>query len=216
MKKRSIYIIALLFIFSCAKDIIDLTGSIEGIVKDEKTNECLQGVSITLSPSGKTTTTGSDGHYAFTDLDATNYSIEFVKAGYEANKKEATVLSGKRTPLDVMMRKINNAINVTPETLNFGDLETSKSIFVSCIENLDNIRYTIKANADWISFSTTEGSASSTGNKITVVIDRSNLSVGEYEKEITISSLYGEVIIPVVVNQVEPIKRSTSRLHIRL
>ena len=80
MKRYFYYIIAVFFVFSCAEDIIDLTGSIEGFVKDETTNDGLQGVSITLSPSGKTATTGSDGHYSFTNIDANNYSIEFAKA----------------------------------------------------------------------------------------------------------------------------------------
>lgn len=204
MKKyRILYIICLLLIISCAKDIIDLTSSIEGIVKDNVTSEPLQGVSITLSPSGKSATTGNDGRYSFPELDAGNYSIEFSKVGYEANKKEVTVLAGKPMQVDAMLNKITNALTVNPTTLNFGDLETSKTLFVSSLEQLGDIRYTIKVDADWISLSKSDGNATSTGDKITITIDRSKLSIGNYEKNITITSSYGEVVIPVIVNQVE-------------
>ena len=204
MKKyRILYIICLLLIISCAKDIIDLSGSIEGIVKDNVTSEPLQGVSITLSPSGKSATTGNDGRYSFTELDAGNYSIEFSKVGYEANKKEVTVLAGKPMQVDAMLNKITNALIVNPTTLNFGDLETSKTLFVYSLEQLGDIRYTIKVDADWISLSKSDGNATSTGDKITITIDRSKLSIGNYEKNITVTSSYGEVVIPVIVNQVE-------------
>ena len=204
MKKyRILYIICLLLIISCAKDIIDLSGSIEGIVKDNVTSEPLQGVSITLSPSGKSATTGNDGRYSFPELDAGNYSIEFSKVGYEANKKEVTVLAGKPMQVDAMLNKITNALIINPTTLNFGDLETSKTLFVSCLEQLGDIRYTIKVDADWISLSKSDGNATSAGDKITITIDRSKLSIGNYEKNITITSSYGEVVIPVIVNQVE-------------
>lgn len=203
MKRYILYIISLIIVFSCAKDIIDLTGSIEGVVKDNATSMPLQGVSITLSPSGKSVTTGSDGRYSFPELDAQNYSIEFSKVGYEANKKEVTVLAGRPICVDVMLNKITNALNVNPETLNFGDLETSKTLFISCLEQLGNIRYTVKTDAQWISLSKSEGNATSAGDKITVVIDRSKLSIGNYEKNITISSIYGDKIIPVIVSQVE-------------
>lgn len=204
MKKyRILYIICLLLIISCAKDIIDLSGSIEGIVKDNVTSEPLQGVSITLSPSGKSATTGNDGRYSFPELDAGNYSIEFSKVGYEANKKEVTVIAGKPMQVDAMLNKITNALTVNPTTLNFGDLETSKTLFVSNLEQLGDIRYTIKVDADWISLSKSDGNATSTGDKITITIDRSKLSIGNYEKNITVTSSYGEVVIPVIVNQVE-------------
>ena len=196
-------LISILIFIACAKDVVDTTGTIEGIVKDNTTSTPLQGCAVTLSPTGKSVTTGQDGHYAFEALDANNYSIEFSKVGYEANKKEVTVVAGRTMQVDVMLKKISNALTVNPDVLNFGDLETSKSLFVSAIEQLGSIRYTIKADADWISFNATEGNATSVGNKITVVIDRSNLSIGNYEKNITISSTYGDVIIPVIVNQVE-------------
>ena len=203
MKRYILYIISLIIVFSCAKDIIDLTGSIEGVVKDNATSVPLQGVSITLSPSGKSVTTGSDGRYSFPELDAQNYSIEFSKVGYEANKKEVTVLAGRPICVDAMLNKITNALTVNPTTLNFGDLETSKTLFVSSLEQLGDIRYTIKVDADWISLSKSDGNATSTGDKITITIDRSKLSIGNYEKNITVTSSYGEVVIPVIVNQVE-------------
>ena len=204
MKKYNIfYLIGLLVVLSCAKDVVDLTGSIEGIVKDYITSEPLQGVSITLTPTGKSATTGTDGRYCFSELDMGTYSIEYSKEGYDVNKKEVSVLPDQLIRVDAMLNKLANSLIVNPEVINMGDLETTKTFYISCSGHLNNIHYTIKSNTEWISLSKSEGYATSNGDKVTVVVNRSNLSVGNYEKEIIISSTFGDIIIPVFVNQVE-------------
>ena len=54
---------------SCAKDEVDLTGSVYGKVTDAFTGEPLQSAMVTLTPGGLSTTTGSDGVYEFKSLD---------------------------------------------------------------------------------------------------------------------------------------------------
>ena len=208
MKKLNLLCIlsTLLIMFGCAKDVVDTTGTVEGIVKDNATSTPLQGVSITLSPSGATATTGTDGHYSFPELEAGNYSVEFSKMGYENNKKEISIVSGKTIQVDVMMSKITKGLIANPISLNFGDLETTKSLFISCVAQLGSLRYSIENNTEWITVNKSEGTATTDGDKVTVIIDRSKLLTGNYEKEITFTSNYGNLAVPIIVSQVEKSK----------
>lgn len=60
----SLPVVSLLFclflLSACAKDEVDTMGDIHGIVSDESGTP-LQAASVTLTPTGKTTTTGDDG-----------------------------------------------------------------------------------------------------------------------------------------------------------
>ncbi|MDH8702425.1 hypothetical protein M2138_001789 [Dysgonomonadaceae bacterium PH5-43] len=195
--------VIIIFISSCVSDEIASTGSVTGIIKDASTTQPLQGCLVTLSPSGKAVSTGSDGLYSFSDLSPETYSIEIQKTGYAAEKKETTITAGNVNKVDVFLIKETEGLSVTPEVLNFGELETSKEFYISNKTTSSSISYTIKANADWIYLSSTEGVVSSNTSKIKVVIERESLSIGEYEKGLSITSPVGEVIVPVIVKQVE-------------
>ena len=53
---------------SCNKEKEKTTGQIQGIVSDANTFAPIQGVSITINPSGMSAITSSDGSYEFIDL----------------------------------------------------------------------------------------------------------------------------------------------------
>ena len=72
---------------SCVKEIEITVGSIQGIVTNAQNNEPIQGVNISLSPTGLSAVTGSDGRYEFTNLAAGQYTVQGVKSGFESNTK---------------------------------------------------------------------------------------------------------------------------------
>ena len=58
---------ALLCLSNCAKDEEVMTGTIAGLVSDmTNANTAIAGATVTLSPTGLSKTTGSDGRYEFT------------------------------------------------------------------------------------------------------------------------------------------------------
>ena len=57
--------IGIIMLLACAKDIEVFTGNIVGKVTDSTTGKVLQGVSISIKPSGNSQTTGSDGYFEF-------------------------------------------------------------------------------------------------------------------------------------------------------
>ncbi len=68
--------ILIAFIFTtCKKAPPEIHGDINGTVYEEGTTNALQGVTIVLSPTGTTKTTGSDGKFEFT---RNRKAIQFV------------------------------------------------------------------------------------------------------------------------------------------
>lgn len=92
-----------LLIISCTKDIVDTTGNLIGVISDSRSGTFLSGVSVALSPIGKTITTGVDGKYEFRDIESQEYSISASKSGYNADKKTVFVQAGNDTNLDFQL-----------------------------------------------------------------------------------------------------------------
>lgn len=70
---------SILILGACAKDEMVYTGNIMGKVTDANSGEVLQGVTVTITPSGASRTTGSDGYFEFRDLDPKQYEIQARK-----------------------------------------------------------------------------------------------------------------------------------------
>lgn len=202
-KLKLFFISLVVLCSSCVSEETASTGDITGVIKDGSTNQTLQGCLITLSPGGNTISTGSDGVYSFNGLSAATYSLEVSKEGYKAEKKETTVIPGKTNKVDMFLFQNKASLSVTPETLDFGELATTKELYISNSTKIGSIKYSIRTNADWITLSSAEGTVNTNTNKVTVVIDRSVLSTGNYEKRIIITSPEKEIEIPIIVKQVE-------------
>jgi len=197
MNKKIIVFLQVLLcsiISSCVKDEIPTTGSIVGVVKDYSTSETLQGCLVTLTPGGLSTSTGTDGRYEFSNISPETYSLEFSKDGYEAEKKSVVVNAGKMMSVDVMMKKKDSRLSLSSDLLNFGDLEVLKDLIITS-EN--NMSIALKPNADWIKVTPSTGIASKTGLKVSVLVDRTGLTIGDYSSSIVITSQLGIQEVPV-------------------
>ena len=76
--KYKIYLALFVFLLlgACATDIEVFTGNIQGKVTDAVSGEVLQGVSVSITPSGNSKTTGSDGAFEFLDLEPKQYELQ--------------------------------------------------------------------------------------------------------------------------------------------
>ena len=99
MRKQSIKLalgvicaFALCLMSSCTKE--KTTGQIQGIITNANTNEPIQGVNISLSPTGLSAVTGSDGRYEFINLEPGQYTVQGMKAGFESNTKSINIVAG--------------------------------------------------------------------------------------------------------------------------
>lgn len=192
MKKKHlfpiIYGFCLLIFSGCAKDVLDTTGSISGIIRDAINNSTLQGATVTLSTSARSTVTGADGYYQFVDVEQGNYTVSVTKADYTSDSKTVTVLIGQETPLDFSLYPANSALEVIPLSLDFG--ETDSQLHLNIMNTGQaTMTWQITENIQWISCIPTSGTvlAGQTGSTV-ITVDRSGLAIGSYTNTLVVSS----------------------------
>ena len=95
MKKLFLFALFALMFAGCTEDEYTLFGKVIGTVTDATTGEPISNVTMTLSPSGKSATTGSDGIFEFNDLEAVQYKMQARHANYKTDTKTVTVLPRK-------------------------------------------------------------------------------------------------------------------------
>lgn len=93
-----------IFAISCAKDIVDLTGDIQGSVKDYDSGKLIENCRVSLSPGGKSTSTDANGAFSFEDLDAGTYTLSFSKSGYGDETQDVSVVTGQTSKVNVFLK----------------------------------------------------------------------------------------------------------------
>lgn len=177
--KRFIFAVCLIVLCGCAKDVYDLTGDIQGIVKDYQDGHSIKNCQVSLIPSGKTTVTDNQGVFYFNRLTPGEYTLAFSKAGYVEESKKVVVVSGQITESTLLLRpKLPFALSET--LVDFGDLDTTKSI--QLFNNTDSeCSYKVSNIPNWISMSSTQGVVyPESTSSIVINIDKNNLNYGEY------------------------------------
>lgn len=189
---------AFIVISSCSpEDIIDTTGNLIGVVCDSRNGQTLSGVSVTLSPTGVTYSTGSDGRYEFKDIQSQNYSVSVKKEGYREDKKTIFVPVAQDVNLDFQIDPLTGSLKLSQTTLDFGNDATTLAFD---IENNGEASLTWELSEDvsWITCSPTSGTISKGGKtSVFVKVDRKGLERGNYSQTIAISSDGGSSIISV-------------------
>lgn len=175
-----------LFVASCAKDIVDINGSIHGVVKDYNTGALLSNCQVSLSPSGKSALTGSDGLFEFSDLEQGSYTISISKAGYEEVSKTVSVVSGETTEVNIVL-KAKSAFAASSNKLDFGDLSSSMELYF--FNNSDeSCTFTISNIPSWASFSHASGSVAAGGNTaLSVSVNREAVNYGTYTQIVNVA-----------------------------
>ncbi len=106
MKKILLLIMALIAMAtSCEPVTYDTFCTISGTVIDLDTGDPVQQATVTLSPSGYNTYTGSDGYFEFLDLDAQQYTITVQKTGYVTNRKTISTVAGSVKEIKLTLQK---------------------------------------------------------------------------------------------------------------
>ena len=103
MKKLFVFLLCALAASSCAHDIIDLTGDIQGVVKDYS-GALVENCRVTLSPGGMSDMTDADGIYSFESLQPGTYTLSFSKSGYVDMTEDVTLVAGEIKNVDVALQ----------------------------------------------------------------------------------------------------------------
>ena len=185
--KRLLLVACVLLMSACAKDIYDLTGDIQGVVKDYSDGHLITNCLVSLQPSGKSTLTDSQGQFSFEDLTPGEYSLVFNKSGYNEESKKVTVITGQITEAMQLLRA-KSPFSLSESLIDFGDFETQKTLML--FNNTDSkCSYTISNVPSWLSLSAMTGSLPAEGtNSLTLTINKDRVSnYGEYSQTLTFS-----------------------------
>lgn len=99
--------------------------AIEGVTVDATNNVAISGIELTLTPSGRTTISATDGSFSFTSLDAGSYTIyaDDPSGQYLSSSKEVVCQAGQTTDVIVALPPVSEewrivlTWGVTPEDL---------------------------------------------------------------------------------------------------
>lgn len=185
---RNIKFFILLFILvltSCAKDIVDLTCTIEGIVKDKDTGIPLINCEILITPSNNSVTTASDGVYSFKGLEPGEYTLTYNKSGYISDSRTVSINSGETSKIEMLL-KAKASFSLSENMYDYGDLESSKT-FICFNNSANDCSYSISNLPNWIIANKKAGTVKANSNdSFTLTVDRSKVDIGKYNQNITI------------------------------
>ena len=206
-------IIAIISLFTCcATDIVDVTGSISGIVKDYTTGLTVENCQVALAPSGNTVFTDANGRYTFDNLNPGTYTLTFTKIGYMDQSTSVEVLAGQSILKDIQL-ETTEAFTVSTSVLDFGDSNATLSFG---LQNPTATKYdfNIVNNIEWLKLSQTNGTIQPNNRlNITAIVDRSLVGYGSYDKTITINytgATSGNVTLRIVMQKAEIAKPSVT------
>lgn len=187
---------ALLSLVSCTKDIVDTTGTINGTVVDSRTNEPLQGVTVSISSVGNKVT-GTDGTFEFVNIEAQTYTLSLSKPDYQSDTKTVTVRAGETTQVQYSLTPSTSSLSVSQTKLDFGNDVTNLSFDISN-PGYAALTWQIAEDCAWFSCSPSSGTVQA-GEKTAVVVtvNREGMERGNYSQTLVVSSNGGSATITV-------------------
>ena len=175
-------------------------GRIQGIVTNYTTNEPLQGVNISLSPSGLSAVTGSDGRYEFNNIEVGQYTLQGMKTGFETNTKSIVVTEEAVASGDMQLRTATTGFNLSVEYLDFGNHFNTLTFKIINASATTPMSWEIFESVNWLTVTPNTGNLQG-GQEVTltVTIDRTLIHQNT-TGNITIHTADMEKILPVSVS----------------
>lgn len=200
----------LLFVFfvfisfvSCATDEAELTGDIFGRITDSRSGEPLGSVTVTLTPGGKSTITGSDGTFLYSDITPGQYSLQAQKEGYNTNYKQIAIVAGETASGDMALTRaaISQNVEITPSELQFGNDVTEMYFTINNTGHAGDISWGIAGlDVDWMTVAPMSGTTGLGNSSIVKVsVDRTGLTE-TVSSLITVNFTGGSEVVRVTVN----------------
>ncbi len=211
-------IFTILFAASCSSDIPEDTsvGSIEGSVSDRTTGEPVSTVTVSLSPGGNSTVTGSNGSFSFYKLDPGKYTISISKEGYNSATISANVKGGAPTSVHMTIERIPGVVTADRTLLDFGDNQSLNTLSFNIVNSsYEDLEWEIEERCDWIIEIKPEKGILKYGKTeaIVVVIDRELLEAGINEANIVVRSSNGSSDVKVTAVGAERLLPSLNTLE---
>jgi len=198
MKTGKIFLLWLLIIgglTTCKKPEVDVTGTIEGVIKNEQTSEPIKGANVSIHLVANETTE-EDGHYHFEGLEAKEHTIVVIADGYEDESQTVKVKAGPNLPVDFSLTPLVPILEISPINLDFS---FNQNVLPLSVKNVGKgtLNWSVIENVNWMSVNPISGTTTSEVSSINVYIDRSGLTPKVYTQNLIINSNGGNASIVV-------------------
>lgn len=161
---------ALCMMTSCEKEKPVATGKIQGIVTNSITGEPIKSVNISLSPTGLSAVTGSDGRYQFNNLEPGQYTVQGMKEGYESNTKNITIVAGNISSGDMTMKPMVSGFTLNVQTLDFGESFSQLQFKIINASQTMPLSWEIEESLNWLTATPNSGNLQG-GQETTVSVN---------------------------------------------
>lgn len=208
MRTRVISIfLALLALASCTQPVVEVFGSISGCVVNEDTGAAIGGAKVTITPTGSSQVTSTDGEFLFDNLDAQEYTISIKKDGFEDMSQKVSVKAGVSSSVQVALSPVQPVLSVDPATLDFGDEDTSLALDITN-SGKGTLEWIIEEEIEWLTCSVISGTTTDKVSSVVVKVSREGMEKGSYSETIVVSSNGGSKIVKVKMSVGSTIKLS--------
>jgi len=106
--------------------------------------------------------------------------------------------NGGSAIVNITVGKAGPVLSVTPATLDFGDVETEKSMNVSNVGK-ETLTYEATCAQSWVTLDGAKGSATTDIKTITVKVSRAGLTPGDYTGSVIVNSNSNAITIPLTM-----------------
>ncbi|MBT3962200.1 MAG: hypothetical protein HOE96_10055, partial [Candidatus Marinimicrobia bacterium] len=189
MKQTNFLLISTFFLISCLDDSAPpvTVGMISGTVYNSQTMEVVQGVSVTTEPATSSTITGSDGKFEIVDVPEGEYTLTASHPSYEAKTTTVQVIADRSVTVDLQLTPLGSELTVSEDALNFG-IETDNLTFHIQNTGIGTMNWILSKNQPWLTVTPTSGTTTTETDIVTVSVNRSGQTPGNYTDVISLSS----------------------------
>ncbi len=195
MKQASETIVRLLLlcvavvIAACSNDDpVVTTGGVSGFVYDARSGEPLAGVALTVVGGGKSTSTGSDGQYHLSSLEAGSYQVEAKKANYRTDTRNVSIRAGEQTELNFQLEPQTAQLSLSTRSLDFNTTLSTRTFDIRNT-GLAPLTWQLSEQADWITCQPASGTVQpGESASVVVSVSREGKTRGSYDQVIAVSS----------------------------
>ena len=141
-----------------------------------------------------------------TTAEPSSVSITIDRDKLTENSKVATFVinsNGGSVVVNLTVSKAGPILSITPATLDFGGVETEKSLNVQNI-GVQTLTYEAKATQSWITLENPQGSTTTQIKNIKVIVNRAGMSPGDYSGSINVNSNSNSVSVPITMKVSQP------------
>ena len=142
---RLLTLSCVLLLAGCVQKEPDVWGSISGIIKDALTSQPLENVKVTVTSTGASKVTTSDGQFSFDNLDAAEYTLSFEKSGYYTATQTVRVPAGEQVTAQVQLKPNRLGLEVNPASLDFGTDKNSLDLTITATGG-KSVRYEVTSS----------------------------------------------------------------------